>query len=149
VGAAVAQRAAASAPNGIAKLVLMDPIADGRNYLDTLRTRNFRYEGLGYLPASLEFRSNPDVYIEESSGFAISRELCDQLRGMRFVATSPSVETVVICDSRLPEGREIVAACANATGLRVVDHPFGEDWMSRVVPPPTIKLLVDELGSCA
>jgi uncharacterized protein len=145
LGAAAIQLAAANKPAELSRLVLVDPLADGRRFLDTLRTMRNEHEQKWDEPESHAFRNGEDVYLDEALGFAIPRVYCDQLRALRF--TAPSTDSVVIADASLEDGRDVAAACSGNPRVRFVNHAFGPQWFGRIVPPHSIKLLVDEASS--
>jgi len=159
IGTAVAQLASRRAPAELRRLVLWDPVADGRDYLDLLRVRHIEWaasnEGLTE-PVAPVFRSQPDYYIDEAIGSAISRQLCDQLRALRLVPEGDArIETHVVSDPSTEEGRLVASICAKAPGaVKLVEVAHGTDWTGEsdstgLVPAPAAKILVDLAGSAA
>jgi pimeloyl-ACP methyl ester carboxylesterase len=146
LGANLAQRMATRAP--LARLVLLDPIADGRDYLDMLRTQHADIlieSARRHLPRHVRgFREDETQYLDEASGFAVPRGFCDSLRAMRFAADGAPADTVVICDSQTPNGQALTASAATAPGIRVAHFSHGVDWTSSLVPAPVLNLLVNE-----
>lgn len=156
LGAAAALNAAArgDCPR-LDRLVLWDPVLDGRDYLDLIRARHleWEFEGSGRTPdLSPVFRANPGFYIDEAIGFPISRALCDQIRAWRFTGKRPAgVETHVLVDSN-DEGRAVARVCRESGGeLPVTEIAHATDWTldrdtSGLVPPPVINLLFERAG---
>ena len=146
LGALLAQRMAARAP--LARLVLLDPIADGRDYLDMLREQHFdtliESERRRLPPRTATFRDDETQYLDEASGFAVPRAFCDSLRAIRFSPEAVAGDTVVICDSETSNGRALAAAAMTAPGLRMVNFSHGADWTSSLVPAPVLNLLLTE-----
>jgi pimeloyl-ACP methyl ester carboxylesterase len=155
-GAAAVQLAAQQAPSELARIVLWDPIGDGRDYLDLLRTRHLQWltEGedpIGEVPPM--FRMDPDFYIDEAIGFPLTRRLCDQLRGFRFAERleSGSFETAAIVDPQTAEGREVAAQCqARAGRVWLGELSHGTDWTSEkdstgLVPAPVMNALIERI----
>jgi pimeloyl-ACP methyl ester carboxylesterase len=158
IGAAVAQLAARDAPAELSRLVLWDPIPDGRDYLDALRTLHLWWAAAhGMRVDSMEpvFRQHPDFYIDEAIGFAISRRLCDELRALRFApADGPTYEILVIADPETGEGREVAALCRQSAEVRLEEVAHGTDWLggrdfSGLVPPQAMKVLIESAGERA
>lgn len=147
-GTSVCESAAKSVPAGLRKLILVDPIVDGREYLDHMRTQLYRYLNLQHLPPSTDFRDDPAFLMDEGLGFAMSQRLCEQLRGLRFAAPAVPIATTVLCDAQLPQGQRIKAACVHAgPHVRIVDVTHGRDWTGQTTPPALLKKLVEEAGS--
>ncbi len=151
VGARLGANVAALASRRVspARLVLLDPIADGRDYLDALRTQHaetlIESQRAKLPPARVSFRDDESQYLEEASGFALPRRLCDQLRAVRFTAPGTGVPSVVICDSQTPNGKHLAAQCAAASPpVRVANFSHGADWTSSLVPPQVMNLLIAE-----
>lgn len=142
LGTAALQLAAAANPPELSRMVLVDPLADGRRHLDALRTMRNLHEQMWDEPESHAFRNGEPVYLVEALGFAVPNLFCDQLRALRFVA--PETGAVVLADATLADGGEVAAACAGKPHVRFINHAFGRQWFGSVVPPQTIKLLVDE-----
>jgi uncharacterized protein len=147
-GSAVCEGAAKDMPASLRKLVLVDPITDGREYLDRMRTQLYRYLGLNHLPPSTDFQQNPSFVMDEGLGFAMSQRLCEQLRELRFVAPTTPIATTVLCDPQLPNGQRIKAACVHAgPHVRLVEVAHGPDWTGQATPPALLKRLAEEAGS--
>lgn len=149
-GTVPAELAAAKLPTGLRRLVIVDPIIDGREYLDDLRTQQYREISSTEFPASTRFREDPAFYMDEAMGFAITRHFCDQLRAIRFRAPSIPVDTSLVCDSTTPQGLAAKLACASAgPQLRLADTPLGADWAGQMTPPAVLKMLANEAGAGA
>jgi len=153
IGASVAAAAARDEPAGLARLILWDPILDGRDYLDLLNLRQHESERLP-APEGVSFRNQPDYYIDAAIGFPLSRRLCDQVRALRFaVPPSGAIETHVICDPKSAEGAGIASACRQAGAhAHLVEVAHGTDWTDErdatgLVPAPVMGLLVERAGA--
>jgi pimeloyl-ACP methyl ester carboxylesterase len=148
VGATLLQRAAERVMP--ARLVMLDPVFDGRDYLDLLRLHHWHTlieTQRPRQPPGAIFREEPNFYIEEASGFAIPRAFCDQLRAIRFTPAAPAADNVVACDVNTSNGRQLADACAPLAGaIRLVNFSHGEDWTSSLAPAPVVNLLVAEAG---
>jgi pimeloyl-ACP methyl ester carboxylesterase len=146
LGATLAQRMAARAP--LARLVLLDPIADGRDYLDGLREQHaenlIESERRQLPPLAATFRDDQTQFLDEASGFAVPRGFCDSLRAIRFAPDRVAADTVVICDSQTPNGRALAASVTRSPGVRLLNFSHGADWASSLVPPQVLNLLVTE-----
>jgi pimeloyl-ACP methyl ester carboxylesterase len=156
LGAAVVQLAARAAPADLARVVLWDPIGDGRDYLDLLRARHLELLSADEEPigeVTPVFRDRPDLYIDEAIGFPIPRAFCDQLRQFRFaIAGNGAHQTHVLCDPGTVEGRALAATCGrDAARVALVEIAHGTDWTSEadatgLVPAPVINLLIERIG---
>jgi alpha/beta superfamily hydrolase len=150
LGANIAQRAAERiAP---ARLVMLDPILEGPDYLDLLQTQHLQTlietERARWPVEMRSFRSKADLYLAEASGFAISRNLCDQLRAIRFTPASAARQASVICDSKTSNGQQLASLCASQSpAIRVAQFASGVDWAGSLVPPQVINLMVAEAGN--
>ncbi|WP_374594764.1 serine aminopeptidase domain-containing protein [Aquabacterium sp.] len=164
LGALVALRAARQAPGGLRKLVLWDPLLDGRRYLDYLRERHIvAIEKAFAVKASRSPRvvaKNPCTFRDEAIGYALSPELRDQLQAS---AAGPElwpashVAVVVVSDQQRPEAADLNQALTGAAGQRVrvltVNH--GTDWTSdtadnsALVPTQALMALVQQVGEGA
>ncbi|HEX6639286.1 MAG TPA: alpha/beta hydrolase [Steroidobacteraceae bacterium] len=146
LGANLAQRVAPRVP--LARLVLLDPIADGRDYLDSLRAQHAAMlieSQQGTLPKELPgFREDERQYIEEACGFAVPRKFCNDLRAIRFAPVDSDADTVLICDAQTPNGQALVAAAGSR--MRVANFSHGADWTSSLVPPQVLNLLFTEMA---
>lgn len=152
LGATLAHQAAAGL--GIERLVLLDPIGDGRDYLDWLDAQHWltliETERARHPRRSASFRADDSQYLDEAGGFAVSPRLCDQLRALRFSPTSPARDTVVVCDAQTPAGQQITAICAApGSAVRVVNFQHDGDWTSSLAPPQLLNVLVGEIGGRA
>lgn len=153
IGAAVAAEAAQRAPARLARLILWDPILDGRDYLDLLNLRQRQSEGLTEV-AGKRFRTHSDYYIDAAIGFPLSRRLCDQVRALRFAVPAASgFETHVICDPNTAEGAGVAQACRQSGAhLELAEVAHGTDWTddrdaSGLVPAPVINVLTERAGA--
>ena len=148
LGATLAQRMAPRV--SLARLVLLDPIADGRDYLELLRDQHVdilvESERLKLPPRTATFREDDKQYLDEASGFAVPRTFCDALRAIRFTPESAARDTVVICDSQTPNGQALAASAKQVPGIRVANFSHGADWTSSLVPPQVLNILVNEAG---
>lgn len=153
LGATVAQSAMTANPAELVRVVLWDPLADGRDYLDLLRRRQLEWETAGENPIGdvpPVFRSNPSIYIDEAIGFPIPRRFCDQLRAWR-IAKTPlySAPVALVIDPGTTEGRAIADEFrGKAIDLSEIAH--GTDWTSEgdatgLVPPAVLNLLVQKI----
>jgi uncharacterized protein len=148
LGATLAQRAAASVSPF--RLVLLDPVADGRDYLDTLRAQHVdvltEYERRRMSKAGRSFRDDPSQYLAEASGFAVPRKFCDQLREIRF-STPQGGDVAVICDAQSANGAALTASVGASPGVQLLDFSHGADWTSSLVPAQVINLLVSTVAA--
>jgi uncharacterized protein len=154
-GALIAQQAAQGLAQGPDRLVLWDPVIDGRDYLDLLRVRHLEREAATPGAAPLEtdvFRRHADFYVDEAIGFPLSRSLCDQLRAARF-STSAAARTQLISDPQSDDGRALAALRASLDEtVAVTELVHGTDWTSNrdasgLVPAPAMNLILDKAGS--
>ena len=148
LGATLAQRMASRVT--LARLVLLDPIADGRDYLEMLRDQHVdilvESERRRLPPRTATFREDDRQYLDEASGFAVPRAFCDSLRAIRFTPDAAGRDTVVISDSQTPNGQALSAIAKQAPGIRVANFSHGADWTSSLVPPQVLNILVNEAG---
>jgi len=155
-GATAVQLASRQAPPGLARIMLWDPIGDGRDYLDLLRTRHLEWQTEGEDPIGEVppmFRMDPGFYMDEAIGFPLSRRLCDQLRAFRFAdrLDAGRFETAVISDPQTAEGREVAAQCrARAGAVWLAELSHGTDWTSEkdstgLVPAPVMNALIERI----
>jgi pimeloyl-ACP methyl ester carboxylesterase len=155
LGALVAQRASAGGAPGLDRLVLWDPVIDGRDYLDLLRARHLEREASkpGAPPVETGvFRRRPDFYMDEAIGVPLSRMSCDQLRAARF-STAAAVPTQIISDPQTDDGRALAQLRGSLDGaMTLTDLVHGTDWTSNrdasgLVPAPAMNLILDKAGS--
>lgn len=152
-GALVAQQAVRRdlAPS---RLVMWDPVVDGRDYLALLRSRHLerRVASEDGEPTQPDvFHQQPDFYIDEAIGFLISRALCDELRHSRFSATV-DVRTDVIIDPGTDDGRAVRRLGALPPNFSVTELTHSTDWTSNrdasgLVPAPALNHLISNLGA--
>jgi exosortase A-associated hydrolase 2 len=154
-GALIAQQAAQDLTQGADRLVLWDPVVDGRDYLDLLRNRHLEREATkpgAAAPETDAFRGHADFYMDEAIGFPLSRRLCDQIRAARF-STSAVTRTVIITDPQSDDGRALAALRGSLNGpASVTELVHGTDWTSNrdasgLVPAPAMNLILDKAGS--
>jgi pimeloyl-ACP methyl ester carboxylesterase len=119
IGATIALRAAADAPEGLGRLVLWDPVLDGSRYLEHLRERHVAtLEAAFSLPQRPPFgeqAQDPLRFRDEALGFALPMVLRDQLQSlsparMRWPARPRSI--VVVTDRGDADGADLALACA-------------------------------------
>jgi pimeloyl-ACP methyl ester carboxylesterase len=155
LGALIAQHAARGGVSGLDRLVLWDPVIDGRDYLELLRVRHLEREAArpGAPPIETDvFRRQPDFYMDEAIGIPLSRMLCDQLRAARFETAAP-VATQVISDPHTDDGRALAQQRGSMDGgMTLIELVHGTDWTSNrdasgLVPAPAMNLILDKAGS--
>lgn len=136
LGASVAFLAAARAPRHLSKLVLWDPIVDGKPYLDFLRARHIasleEAYSLPQRPSPTELARNPATYLDEAIGFAMPRSLREQIAALdvkthRWPSHPDSI--VVINDPDAAGGGAVKLACAaEPERVELVPLHHGTDW---------------------
>jgi len=156
VGAAAVQLALQDSPRELARVVLWDPLADGRDYLDLLRTRHIEWQTGGedrVREVAPVFHSDPSFYIDEAIGFPLTKNMCDQLRALRFAQLpgGTQVEIAVVSDPGTSEGRAIAErARAHRPAIQLVEIGHGTDWTSErdstgLVPAPVLNALIERI----
>ncbi len=155
LGALIALQAAREAAQGPDRLVLWDPVIDGRDYLDLLRARHLERDSSRPGPAPQEsdvFRRLPDFYMDEAIGFPLSRKLCDQLRAAR-LSLSPVVAAHIISDPDSDDGRALAKIRKDfAASVSFSEVVHGTDWTSNrdasgLVPAPAMNLILEKAGT--
>ncbi len=163
LGAVVALRAAARGAPALKRLVLWDPIVNGRQYLTHLRERHVSaLEGsFNVLPQPRPrlLANNPESFNDEAMGFALPLQMRSDLADVEFIAelSRASQDVVVICDPQTQDGQALRASVNASAGLRaqIIDAPHGTDWTSdvaintSVVPPKALQLLNENAGRLA
>lgn len=157
LGGSIALRAAASAPTGLTRLILWDPILDGTRYLQHLRERHVasleKAFSLLPVPAPCDVAADPDRYLDEAIGFGLSPLLRQQVSALRpsthrWPASPDSI--VVLCDPDDADGRDAAASCTNASRqVERIELRHGLDWTMdtaqnrALVPAPALMMLMD------
>lgn len=136
LGAAVSLRAARNAPASLVKLILWDPVLDGRHYLAYLRERHIAsLESVFPIPLNPSPRHvarKADAYPDEALGFALSPTLRTQLAELRqeehrWPLSPPSI--VVITDPDTPDGHDFVQLNRRNPGrAQVLTVRHGTNW---------------------
>lgn len=163
LGATVALRAAQQAPDGLARLVLWDPVIDGERYLQHLRQRHvaslLEAFSLPSTPTPVAWARNSACLCDEAIGFALSPLLRSQLAalsvaGHRWPARPESI--IVVTDPEDADGRDLAAVCTPETrGVQAVVVHHGTDWTSdlagnsALVPAAALMQLVQQVGAPA
>lgn len=157
VGGLVALRAAAQAPERLARLLLWDPPIDGGAYLRHLRERHVaNLEQAFSLPPRPTFAAqaaDPARFTDEALGFALPPRLREQLEALRpetlrWPHKPDSI--VVLTDPRDMDGRALAPILAGAPGrVQAVEVSHGTDWTtdaadnSALVPANALARLVE------
>jgi uncharacterized protein len=163
LGAAVALRAAKNAPDGLARLVLWDPVLDGGRYLQHLRERHVasleEAFSLPPVPAPAQLARNPANFVGEAIGFALPAPLREQVAALRlpdhrWPARPASI--VVLTDPSDVDGCDLVAVCAREPGrVQTVVVSHGTDWTSdtaengALISAPALAQLIQQAGAPA
>jgi dienelactone hydrolase len=152
LGAVLAARAAVGDTN-VARLVLWDPVIDGKAYLDLLRASHVQTLELAYSIPDPAWRAalanDPQAWTDEAMGFGMSAELRRQIGkiGAHNFPLPPSLEVDVLARS----GDEAVRAWFQpqqgqpGRRLRPLEHSF--DWTAEesrntpLVPAAALALL--------
>ncbi len=158
LGAAMAARAASSLPE-LTRLVLLDPIVRGPEYLDQLRTKHVESLESSFSVADPAWREklagDPAAFTQEAIGFGISPELRQQigLLGPHSLPLPPGVEVHVIAHPDDAPVNEWVASMP-ARGIAGRHWPLAEsfDWTagerknSPLVPAPALARLISTIS---
>lgn len=164
LGGTIALRAAAQSPVGLARLMLWDPVLDGRRYLEHLRQRHVATLEAAYsVPRKPSYteqaKRDPDRFHDEAMGFALSAALRGQLLALRpgdfrWPARPPSI--VAITDPADGDGTDLAHACAaDPSRVTVIDLQHGTPWTAdtagntSLVPANALMRLVQLSGSPA
>lgn len=161
LGAAVALRAAQTAPVGLSRLVLWDPVLDGVRYLQHLRACHVasleEAFSLPPVPAPAELARDPAQFQDEAIGFALSVPMREQLASLRpddFRWPARPAAIAVIADPDDADGRDVALACAREPGrVNNVALHHGTDWTSdtadnsALVPAQALMQLVKLVGA--
>lgn len=147
LGASLAALACMKAPAAPARLLLWEPIADGRAYLDKLAAqhRTALRQSFGLVPKA--FQRPP---VNEALGFGMSDALVDGLRALKPSALDAlrCADIVVIAPGRDAAAAQLASRCrshGSNVQLQAFDHAF--DWASEealntaLVPQEAVKLL--------
>lgn len=147
LGATLAALAALKAPAPPARLLLWEPVLDGRAYLDALTAqhRTALRQSFGLVPKV--FMRPP---VNEALGFGMSDALVSGLRALTPSALEAlrCADIVVIAPSRDARAAEFAAHCraqGSSVRMQAFDHAF--DWASEealntaLVPQEAVKLL--------
>lgn len=130
-GATVAWLTAAKDVQVPQKLLLWDPILDGKDYLAELRRRHdaFFREVFSVPPRGMKQVSG----ITEAIGFSISDDFASEIEAVtvaRMPAPPADVHTVLVTSRETPQNAALMERChASALPLRHVDLPHDIDWM--------------------
>jgi pimeloyl-ACP methyl ester carboxylesterase len=159
LGASVALLAAAQAPQQLSRLVLWDPIVDGRQYLDFLRAQHVaaleEAYSLPQRPSPAVLAKDPATYRDEAIGFGISRKLREQIEMLDIKThTWPSGpgSIVVINDPDMCGGEAANSVCTTdpeKVTLVVLRH--GTEWTtdtagkSAIVPAQALAQLAHQV----
>jgi pimeloyl-ACP methyl ester carboxylesterase len=155
LGASVVQIAAAASPALPARLILWDPVFDGRDYLDLLRRRHLEWQTADEDPITnvpALFRHDDSAYLDEAIGFPLPRAFCDQLRAHRLASLQVRGPRVtVLCDPDNEEGRAALESC-RAAGTECIAAAHGTDWTREgdatgLVPPTVLNQLLEHGGA--
>ena len=163
LGGSVALQAAHQAPDGLARLVLWDPVLDGVGYLRHLRERHVASLEDAFsllpVPAPAATARDPAQFRDEAIGFALSPRLRSQLAALspgdhRWPARPASI--VVLTDPDDDDGRALAAACAREPGrVQSVVVRHGTDWTSdtadnsALVPAAALMQFMKQVGAPA
>jgi len=153
LGGAVALRAAPRAPATLGRLVLWDPVLDGRRYLEHLRERHVasleRALSIAPTPPPSAVAMDPGSFRDEAIGFALPSRFREQIATLQ-----PTIEhwparpasIVVVSDPDDADGRDLRAARDGFVGrVQVIDVQHGIDWAggsSALVPGQALAQLV-------
>lgn len=160
LGAAVALRAARHAPLAPSRLVLFDPIVDGRRYLSSLRQRHVATLEQAFSvvpkPPPHTLARDPNRYLDEALGFALSPALRSQISSLSLASLDwplAADSIVALVDPGDADGRDLAAeALRPAPRFQAVEVRHGTDWMrdsaeqSSLVPAQALQALVRQAG---
>jgi alpha-beta hydrolase superfamily lysophospholipase len=151
LGASLAAAASPRVGRALDRLVLWEPVLDGRRYLAELASAHARALAEGGHEMTSPVEAQPHG---EALGFAMSASLLQQLE--RWDAAPPAAararEAVVIASARDAAGHDLARRLdANGVpcGMVEFDHVF--DWTSdealntALVPPAAIRLLIEQI----
>ena len=159
LGASVALLAAVQAPEHLSRLVLWDPVVDGKDYLEFLRARHIasleEAYSLPLRPSPAALAKDPATYRDEAIGFGISRSLREQI-DMLDVKThtwpSKPRSIVVINDPDIAGGDAVSRVCnRDHKHLQLVELRHGTDWTtdtagnSAIVPAQALAQLAHQV----
>ena len=138
LGGAVAVKAAFAPPDGLRRLVLWDPVIDGKRYLEHLRGRHVvsleEAFSLPPRPSFAEQARNPLTFRDEALGFALSPRLREQIESLDPAAhrwPERPLPVVVISDPDDGDGMTLAAICAREPGrVKSVIVRHGTEWAS-------------------
>ena len=151
LGASLAATASPRAGRPLDRLVLWEPVLDGRRYLAELASAHARALAEGGHVAVTRLEARPHG---EALGFAMSAALLRQLEQWDATpaASARAREAVVIATARDATGRDLARRLdANGVPCRVVDYDHAFDWTSdealntALVPPAAIRLLAEQI----
>ena len=159
LGASVALLAAPQAPAHLSRLVLWDPVLDGRPYLEFLRTQHVtaleEAYSLPQRPSPAVLAQDPATYRDEAIGFGISRRLREQIEALNIKThTWPSrpCSIVVINDPGIAGGDVVNSVCSvDHEQVTLVELRHGTDWTtdtagtSAIVPSQALAQLVHQV----
>lgn len=136
LGANVGLRAAHSAPAGLARLILWDPVPDGAAYLAYLRERHIasleHAYSLAPAPPPRALARDSRHYRDEAIGFALPPRFRQQLEAIRIgpgMWPATPADIVVMADPASAEGKDVERACAHDPGrVRTIAMQHGTDW---------------------
>lgn len=156
LGATAAWFAAAQSIRAPKRLLLWDPICDGRHYLAALRRGHAEAVRAALNLPSQAAQSATDVI--EAIGFAIAPAFASELDALACDAL-PSlpaqIRTVVIAEAAGQTGTQQRLVGAGGTPLRKVEISHGMDWMSEgadngvLVPAQALQGLLSLAGETA
>lgn len=138
LGGSVALGAARQAPQGLARLILWDPVIDGDHYLAHLRHRHAASLSEAYGPLPPPMPAIGDRGLAQDSedliGFAVSARLQAQVMALKALCHRwPACPTSIVAfaDPADIDGQDLAAACAKEPGrVQVVTLKHGIDWTS-------------------
>lgn len=143
IGATLALQAAAQADPRIARLVLWEPVLDGRAYLEDLREKHVAELELSHsLPDPgwrRSLRTDPKAFSDEAFGFALSPLLRTQIAALtpQALALPPGlqgIELVAIAKPDDARSRQWVAAQSGRGTVRHVPLAHALVWTSNPSP---------------
>ncbi len=157
LGAAAAWLTAAKSTQPPARLLLWDPVFDGRNYVATLRRRHDEAarDALS-LPSR---RVLPATDVIEAIGFAVAPVFAAELDALDVnkIPTLPvNIQVVLIAAADSPNSAILLAqSCNRGQALRHLDVTSGMDWMAEnndggmLVPGPALQSLIALSGEAS
>lgn len=154
LGAALVLRAAAATPVPPRRLLLWDPVLDGRAYLDRLRAAHVAALELSYCIPEPAWRAPSSQPLTEAIGFAISPRLHAELQALvpDALPLPPGVSASVLGDpadaalARWLAGRQVAGRPVRSRPLGVaIDWTADPSPDSAMVPAVALQRLLAEL----